>query len=136
MPHRLGLIDDKWICDRWGVVLTYSDLQRHCHMLCHAREIVHLPWITDSMENRESRTNSRRNCQTQKMYIWYTSYKCFMLNTYSRFFVFDTNSYLLENRTFCVRITRRSLWRVLMEIKMLMAMNVVPPHLLSGLLIE
>jgi hypothetical protein len=29
----------------------------------------------------------------------------FMLNTYSRFCVFDTNSRLLENKTFCVRIT-------------------------------
>jgi hypothetical protein len=66
-------------------------------------------------ENRESRSNSRENCQTRKMYIWFTSYKCFMLNTYSIFCVFDTNSCLLENMTFCVRITWRSLWRVLME---------------------
>jgi hypothetical protein len=66
VPHRLGLQDGKWIFGRWGVVLTSSHLQRHCHMLCHARGIVHLLWIMDSVENHESRSNSRENCQTQK----------------------------------------------------------------------
>jgi hypothetical protein len=136
VPHRLGLLDGKWICDRRGVVLTSSHLQRHCHRLYHARGVIYLPWIMESVENHESRTNRRENCQTRKLYIWYTSYKCLMLNTYSSFCVFDTNSYLLENRTFCVRIAWRSLWRMTTTIKMLMAMNAVPPDLLSGLVIE
>jgi hypothetical protein len=66
VPHWLSLLDDKWICDRRGVVLTSSHLQRHCPMLCHARGIVHLLWITESMENCESRSNSRGNFQTRK----------------------------------------------------------------------
>jgi hypothetical protein len=118
-----------------SVVLTSSHLQRHCHRLCHARQIIHLPWITNSFANHESRSNSREIVKPKK-YIWYTSYKCFMLNTYRIFCVFDTNSCLLENRTFYVRIAWRSLWHMLMEIKLLMAMNAVPPYLLSGLVIE
>jgi hypothetical protein len=66
MPQRLGLLDGKRICDRRGVVLTSSHLQRHCHRLCHARGIIHLPWIMDSMENRERRPNSKGNCRTKK----------------------------------------------------------------------
>jgi hypothetical protein len=34
MPHQIGLLDGKWICDRRGVVLTSSHLQRHCQMQC------------------------------------------------------------------------------------------------------
>jgi hypothetical protein len=64
--HRHELLDDKWNCDRWGVVLTPSQLERLCDRLCHARRIVHLPWIPVSVENRESRANSRGSLQPQK----------------------------------------------------------------------
>jgi hypothetical protein len=136
VPHRLGLLDGKWICNRRSVVLTSSHLQIHCHRLYHASGVIYLPWIMDSAENPECRTNSRENCQTRKLYIWYTSYKCSMLNTHSSFCVFDKNSCLLENMTFYIRIAWRSLWRMTMTIKLLMAMNAISPDLLSGLVIE
>jgi hypothetical protein len=47
---------------------------------------------------------AREIVNPENVYLIYKLKKCFMLNTYGRFCVFDTNSHLLENRTFCIRL--------------------------------
>jgi hypothetical protein len=129
VPHRLDLLDDKWICDRWGVVLTSSHLKRHCHRLCHARGIVHTFYgLWTHLRTVKVDPIAQKIVKFGKgiFDIQVINVSCY---TYSRFYVFDTGSRLFKNKTLCVRITWRSLWRGLMAIKMLMTINTVPPHL-------
>jgi hypothetical protein len=93
MPHRLSLLNDKWICGRLGCCVDSSHLQRHCHMQGESFTFHGLQTRWRSVEVDPI----AGEIVNPKRYIWCTSYKCFMLNTYSRFCVFDINSRLFKN---------------------------------------